>query len=393
MAPTDLDPTTAMFVDLARVALSGDDNGTRQLVRRVIRNPPADVQNPAQLRSQLSAVLAASPKSASNPLRGGEAKALLDGSESEFAWVQLPALAEEPILEPELAAAIAALIGEHQNPDRLASFGLEASSAVLFTGPPGVGKTLTAGYVASQLGIPLITVNLASLMSSLMGKTAQNLQGVIEMARRETCVLFLDEFDALAKSRDDMSDIGEVKRLVNVILQQMDMWPTGSLLIAATNHPQLLDPAVHRRFDSTIEFVAPRYDERLQFLRRHDVLTRSAASEEELSILALISQSWSLAELDNWISRIARRAVLEGENTSTTPAELTYALVEKASKHARDWSTGSATRRAQLATLASRHLGWTHRTIGAWLGVSHVTVGKYIAQESSSKAGATKQTD
>jgi hypothetical protein len=385
MIPLPAGSTAAALADLARVALSGDDDGTRQLIRRLIRRPPADIGESVQLKATLTAILADAPKSRSGPLRGQPSIADVAIEDLEFAWVQPPGGMKEPILATELAHSISALVEEHRNPGRLALYGLTASRAVLFTGPPGVGKTLTAGYVASELQLPLITVNIASLMSSLMGKTAQNLQSVIDRAGQQTCVLFLDEFDALAKSRDDLSDIGEVKRLVNVVLQQMDQWPAGSLLIAATNHPQLLDPAVHRRFDATIHFAAPGYAERLRFLRDNDVLLLGGSSDEQLSILALVSENWSLAELDNWINRTARRAILGANDESRAALGLTQALVEGAGRYARDWIAESADRRRQLATLASVHLRWTQRTIAAWLGVSHVTIGKDLARSADSK--------
>ena len=106
------------------------------------------------------------------------------------------------------------------------------------------------GYsLASRIGVPLVSIDLASVVSSFLGTSGRNIRVAFDYAKSGQCVLLLDEFDALAKRRDDDTDIGELKRIVNVVLLELDRWPDTSLLVAATNHPQLLDPAVGRRFD------------------------------------------------------------------------------------------------------------------------------------------------
>jgi len=135
--------------------------------------------------------------------------------------------------------------------------GLHPSKSILFTGPPGVGKTLAAKWIARQLNRPLLVLDLAAVMSSFLGRTGNNIRYVLDYAKNTECVLLLDELDAIAKRRDDTSEIGELKRLVTVLLQEIDDWPPTGLLIAATNHPDLLDPAVWRRFEVVVEFGKP----------------------------------------------------------------------------------------------------------------------------------------
>lgn len=135
--------------------------------------------------------------------------------------------------------------------------GLSPTKSLLFVGPPGVGKTVSAQWLASKLKRPLLTLDLSAVMSSYLGRTGGNIRVVLDYARSFPCVLLLDEFDAIAKRRDDSGEIGELKRLVTVLLQEIDSWPSSGLLIAATNHPELLDPAVWRRFDRVIEFPNP----------------------------------------------------------------------------------------------------------------------------------------
>lgn len=355
-------------MDITRVALGGDTDGVRILSRRLARRPPADAIHPLELKEELFALMSTAPARQVSPLRGAD-----EVDAGDVSWVRYPHGVPAPILNPSVRRSVDLIVAEHATPQRLEEFGLTPSRAVLFVGPPGVGKTLTARYIASELQLPLITLNLASLMSSLMGQTGKNLQEVLSRAATEPCVLFLDEFDALAKSRVDESDVGEVKRLVNVVLQQLDQWPPGGLLLAATNHAQLLDPAVHRRFDTTLEFVLPGFDERLQFLGESSIPALRESDGTALRVVALVSDGWSLAELESWTTRAARGAVLA---SAEGPVDIAHAILLSAKQRAREWASDSPQKRAEFSRLATEKLGWTQRKLGEWLGVSHVTIGK-----------------
>ncbi|HBC3864112.1 AAA family ATPase [Vibrio parahaemolyticus] len=164
---------------------------------------------------------------------------------------------QQPVWPKDIENSIAQTISEHKNREELAKHGLEPTKSLIFSGPPGVGKTISAQWMAKKLNVPLLVLDLASVMSSYLGKTGNNLKSVVDYAAAQPCVLLLDEFDAIAKKRDDDSDVGELKRLVTVILQTLDDWPSTSVLIAATNHPELLDPAVWRRFEDNLKFEYP----------------------------------------------------------------------------------------------------------------------------------------
>ncbi len=169
--------------------------------------------------------------------------------------VQFPVhLDQPPVWTPEIEGTLTGLVHEWKHADRLFEADLQPSRTVLLSGPPGVGKTLAATFLAERLHLPLVTLNLAAAVNSLLGKTGNNLVRVLSHARAQPCVLLLDEFDALAKRRDDGQDVGELKRVVNVLLQAIDEWPATSLLVAATNHEELLDRAVFRRFDLWLRF-------------------------------------------------------------------------------------------------------------------------------------------
>lgn len=175
----------------------------------------------------------------------------------------LEKLNKQPVWSVETQSIVEQLLKEHSYRDKLLKGGLEPIKTLIFTGPPGVGKTISAQWIAQNMGIPLLVLDLATVMSSYLGKTGNNLKSVIDYAAANPCVLLLDEFDAIAKKRDDDSDVGELKRLVTVLLQTIDTWPSSSLLIAATNHPELLDPAVWRRFEEKVIFDHP-HDEQIK---------------------------------------------------------------------------------------------------------------------------------
>ncbi|MEK4508979.1 AAA family ATPase [Paenibacillus sp. FSL K6-2524] len=145
----------------------------------------------------------------------------------------------------------------YKNADTLNSLGLGVSNTLLLYGPPGCGKTKCAYLIAKELQLPLIVARLDSLISSYLGTTAKNIRTLFEFVQKTPCVLFLDEFDAIAKARDDSNELGELKRVVNSLLQNVDAMSSDSLLLAATNHESLLDSAVWRRFDYKLEIELP----------------------------------------------------------------------------------------------------------------------------------------
>lgn len=163
----------------------------------------------------------------------------------------------DPIWDFNVKSCLEQIIREQRQKKTLRNKGLSVSKALLFSGPPGVGKTLAAKWLANELNMPLYTLNLSSVMSSFLGKTGNNIRSVFDFATSRTCILLLDEFDSIAKKRNDDTEIGELKRLVTVLLQEIDNWSDNSILIAATNHQELLDPAVWRRFDVSMEFSLP----------------------------------------------------------------------------------------------------------------------------------------
>lgn len=169
-----------------------------------------------------------------------------------------------PILPPQAQAAYESLVDEWRHEVELTRLGLPVSRSLLVYGPPGTGKTTLALAIASRLGRPAVVARLDGLISSLLGNTARNLGALFDFCNRYDCVLILDEFDAVAKIRDDVNEVGEIKRVVNALLQNLDKRTAFGLTIAVTNHERLLDSAVWRRFEHQVQLGMPSYDGRVE---------------------------------------------------------------------------------------------------------------------------------
>ena len=162
---------------------------------------------------------------------------------------------------------IYSFIDYYNRRDLLLQSGLNISNTLLLYGPPGCGKTSVAQMISSITGLPLITARLDGLVSSLLGSTAKNIRKIFDYASRRECILFLDEFDVIAKLRDDRNELGELKRVVNSLIQNIDSFSENSILIAATNHQELLDLAIWRRFTKVLALNKPQEDEINQLIQ------------------------------------------------------------------------------------------------------------------------------
>lgn len=357
------DKLSENVVHLARLGLSGRAQDVQAYVRKSIRQLR---QQSPELAAQLSELLALAP-TALSPLRDigaaivpVDADSRLSLAKSEYPVV----MPSSPILDADLKTRIEQVVAERHHLSSLEEQGLGPTRSLLFVGPPGVGKTMSARWLAALLGRPLITLDLASVMSSYLGKTGANIRSVLEYAKSVESVLLLDEFDSIAKKRDDDSDVGELKRLVTVLLQEVDDWPSTSLLIAATNHGELLDPAVWRRFDDVLEFRAPSAGERMEALQSlfgDDVESLNGW----MPLLVNIWEGRSFSDISRAAQWIRRRATTSGDTVLNV-------LLDRIGH---DLRNGPAEDRKRAAHLLSEG-GYSDRKISDIVGISRDTIRK-----------------
>lgn len=161
-------------------------------------------------------------------------------------------------LDDQNLAQLKQLIKEHRYIEELSKYNLPVNNKILLHSFSGCGKTTTAKAIANEIGKPILILNLSNIVSSRIGETSQNIRMLFDKAAREKAILFLDEFDQIGKARgNDDKDVGEMRRLVNTVIQLIDYLPQNSLLIAATNHPHIIDVALLRRFQLKIDFKMP----------------------------------------------------------------------------------------------------------------------------------------
>jgi hypothetical protein len=222
---------------------------------------------------------------------------------------QLPSGA--PLFDADIQVGVTALLSEWVHWDALKSLAIQPTHSCLIYGAPGTGKTQLALWMAAQLGLPVVLARLEGLVSSYLGTTSRNIGALFQFANRYRCVLLLDEFDALAKIRDDPQEVGEIKRVVNTLLQSLDSRRELGITIGITNHDQLLDAAVWRRFDIQLGLPRPRFETRLQIARYY--LQPLPTSDVQLKLVAWLADGLSGAEIEALARSIKKSAAIEGE--------------------------------------------------------------------------------
>lgn len=216
------------------------------------------------------------------------------------------------VLRDEVRDLLLRVISENRSRARLERFGVEPRRRLLFHGIPGCGKTLAAAVLAGEMGLPLMTVRFDALFSRFLGATAVQLRAIFsEMPRRPGVYLF-DEFDSVAKARGDSQDVGEMNRVVTAFLQLVDADRSGSILVAATNHIELLDRAVFRRFDVIVPFEKPTRPQLVDLLRlRLGAVGLGEAAADELAARA---EGWSFADVVRACDDAVRTMALDGRD-------------------------------------------------------------------------------
>lgn len=227
--------------------------------------------------------------------------------------------AGDVVLDQYSRNAIHDFVESYINRDLLLKTGLDVTNTLLLYGPPGCGKTTVAQYISGITGLPLVTARLDSLVSSLLGSTAKNIRKVFDYASKRECILFLDEFDVIAKLRDDKNELGELKRVVNSLLQNIDGFNNDSILIAATNHHELLDPAIWRRFSTIVSLEKPQSYEIECYLKilLADKPTNFLSSEKKTEKIVCALEGLSYSDIRTVIFNALKTVVLSGRKCLT----------------------------------------------------------------------------
>lgn len=239
--------------------------------------------------------------------------------EASLAQLKSERTLDDMVLAPELAAELMEFVNEFAEIALLRSHGLEPRHKVLLVGPPGTGKTSLAEALATELKLPFLVVRYDGLIASYLGETASRLRRLTDFVAEQPCVVFFDEFDTVGKERGDTQETGEIKRVVSSLLLQMDALPSHCVIICATNHPELLDRAVWRRFQLRLEVPEPSQAEITEWFNRFrkDYGEDLGVTAEEF-VKPLMGMNFS--DIEAFTLDIRRKIILSKGNLSPTDA-------------------------------------------------------------------------
>ena len=301
-----------LLTTLVRAGTEGDQDLFRRTAEAIIAEEKA--KKHTVLANRLAACLSAAPR---RMVSGGtRTVSPINGSEQgrEFLLQLEPRCPLDRLVLPSLVQeTVKELVEEHHRRDLLYDYGLTPRHRILLAGPPGNGKTTLAEAIAYELAVPLFVVRYDALVGSFLGETGARLRRLFDFVRLEPCVLFFDEFDAVGKERGDIHETGEIKRVVSTLLMQIDRLPHYVVTVAASNHAELLDRAVWRRFQVRLELPAPSQRDILRFIR-HLTERLGMRLETRLDEVAKTLKGLSYAEVEEFVIDIRRRQILSLPN-------------------------------------------------------------------------------
>lgn len=288
--------------------------------------------------------------------------------------------AEQPLFSDVLSRGIADLLEEWRHVDDLRAAGVRPAWATMLFGAPGTGKTMLAHHIANQLGLPLVIARLDGLISSFLGTTARNISSLFAFANRYKCVLLLDEFDAVAKLRDDPHELGEIKRVVNTLLQCIDSRSETGFTIAITNHESLLDPAVWRRFDIRIEIPRPDADTRIVMLKRH--FDPQEVDESRIRLMSWITEGGSGSDIGKLSDFMRRQKAIRKEEFNFLQSVRSFVQMsaheDQSPNRINIWEEDDALARA-LAT--DRTVPFSQEQLAALFGCTQPTISRWLKKD------------
>lgn len=298
-------PRADLILNLVRAGTQGDQRTFRSTVEAIAAEERA--KRHTQLAERLEENLR---QPASAGAKTPEVVRSFDGGHGGLLYEVEPRRGLDSIfLEEAIATPVRELIEEQQRTELLRSYGIEPRHRVLLAGPPGNGKTTLAEGIAFELMVPLFVVRYEAVVGSFLGETSGRLKRLFDFARTHRCVLFFDEFDTLGKERGDTHETGEIKRVVSSLLLQIDSLPSHVVVVTATNHAELLDRAVWRRFQLRLNLPAPTLAQRIAWFERFE---RTLGVPLGLSAKTLAGRLpvHTFADLEQFCQDVQRRYVL-----------------------------------------------------------------------------------
>jgi SpoVK/Ycf46/Vps4 family AAA+-type ATPase len=317
--------TADHFKALVRRHIEGDDDGFYSVALQVAARAAKEGKNrfAQDLRELIDAAKGDRAATAVRPVPMVQPRGELAGLMSlSYPEVSLDMMT----LTPQVRSKLDRILTEHRRSDHLASHGLDPIHRVLLLGPPGTGKSMSAAALAHGLRLPLFTIQLDVLISKYMGETAAQLRLVFDAVAKTRAIYLFDEFDAIGAERSAPNDVGEARRTLNSFLQFLEHASPVSLVVAATNHPKLLDKALYRRFDQVVEYRLPDAEAAIAVIRNR--LTMLDTRGLNWSAIADHSSGLSHADLVRAAEAAAKQIVLSGKKRITTTA-LKSALEER----------------------------------------------------------------
>jgi SpoVK/Ycf46/Vps4 family AAA+-type ATPase len=323
-----------LLIRLVQAGLRNDRNSFRKIVEAII----------AEERSKRHNVLAKRLEDILNNTNSGvqtfsNGIGMTDSRMANLVHEIIPRRKLRDLILPEDVLEICQeVIQEHHRADLLRSYNLEPRNRLLLIGPPGNGKTSLAEAMADALMVPLLVVRYECVVGTYLGETAVRLKKVFEYASTRNCVLFFDEFETLGKERGDTHETGEIKRVVSSLLLQIDNLPSHVIVIGATNHAELLDRAVWRRFQVRINLPAPTQSRLIEWFKKYEQRINVSLGYSP-STLANRLLGASFAEVEEFGTTVFRQYVLEQPNADMKK------IVSRSLKH---WAARSVKVRQQV---------------------------------------------
>lgn len=295
-----------LLIGLVKASATGDAAGAKVAAEAIIAEERAKKHN--ILAERLTRAMQTTWKSNGQP--GAGLLRVQGASRNDFLVEISPSIRiEDLVLSDTTRLACTELIEEQYRASILRAHSLEPRHRVLLSGPPGNGKTSLAEAIAESLAVPFLVVRYEAIIGSYLGETASRMRRVFDYARTTPCVLFFDEFDAVGKERGDQHETGEIKRVVTSLLMQVDELPSYTVVVAATNHAELLDRAVWRRFQLRLSLAAPTRKELAQYFEAF-ARTLDEPLGRSPEMIAKSLGPISYAEAEEFCRDVRRRSVL-----------------------------------------------------------------------------------